>query len=106
MSHPPKPINTQKSLRAYQLLGFAVVLALLVGIGGWGALASINGAIIAPATVAVESYTKKVQHREGGIVSEIRVKEGDNVQRATSFSFSAMRRPRRTSPSSKDSWTR
>ena len=80
MSHPPKAINTQRSLRAYQLLGFAVVLALLVGIGGWGALASINGAIIAPATVAVESYTKKVQHREGGIVSEILVKEGDNVQ--------------------------
>ena len=81
MSHPPKPINTQRSLRAYQLLGFAVVIALLVGIGGWGALASINGAVIAPATVAVESYTKKVQHREGGIVSEIRVKEGDNVQK-------------------------
>jgi len=81
VSHAAKPLNTQKSLRAYQLLGFAVVLALLVGIGGWGALASINGAIIAPATVAVESYTKKIQHREGGIVSEIRVKEGDNVQR-------------------------
>jgi HlyD family secretion protein len=81
LSHPPKPINTQRSLRAYQLLGFAVVIALLVGIGGWGALASINGAVIAPATVAVESYTKKVQHREGGIVSEIRVKEGDNVQK-------------------------
>ena len=80
MSHTPKPINTQQSLRAYQLLGFAVVLALVVGIGGWSALASINGAVIAPATVAVESYTKKVQHREGGIVSEIRVKEGDNVQ--------------------------
>ena len=81
MSHTPRPINTQQSLRAYQLLGFAVVLALVVGIGGWSALASINGAVIAPATVAVESYTKKVQHREGGIVSEIRVKEGDNVQR-------------------------
>ena len=81
MSHAPKRINTQKSLRNYQLLGFAVVLALFVGVGGWGALASINGAVIAPGTVAVESYTKKVQHREGGIVSEIRVKEGDNVQK-------------------------
>src|SRR5262249_30403266 len=34
---------------------------------------------IVPSIVAVESYTKKVQHREGGIVGEIRVKEGDTV---------------------------
>ena len=80
MSHPPKPIDTQRSLRAYQLLGFVVMLLLVVGVGGWGALAPINGAVIVPATVAVESYTKKVQHREGGIVSEIRVKEGDDVK--------------------------
>ena len=80
MSSGPRPINTQQSLRGYQLLGFAVMLALLVGIGGWGALASISSAVIAPATVAVESYTKKVQHREGGIVSEIRVREGDTVR--------------------------
>ena len=80
MSHPPKPIDTQRSLRAYQLLGFLVMLLLVVGVGGWGALAPINGAVIVPATVAVESYTKKVQHREGGIVSEIRVKEGDDVK--------------------------
>jgi HlyD family secretion protein len=76
----PKPIDTRRSLCAYQLLGFAVVLGLFVGIGGWGALASINGAVIVPATVAVESYTKKVQHREGGIVAEIRVKEGEEVR--------------------------
>jgi HlyD family secretion protein len=80
MSHPRKPIDTQRSLRAYQILGFVVLLLLVVGVGGWGALAPINGAVIVPATVAVESYTKKVQHREGGIVSEIRVKEGDDVK--------------------------
>ncbi|HEX7198344.1 MAG TPA: biotin/lipoyl-binding protein, partial [Dongiaceae bacterium] len=80
MSPPSKPIDTQRSLRAYQILGFLVMLLLVVGVGGWGALAPINGAVIVPATVAVESYTKKVQHREGGIVSEIRVKEGDDVK--------------------------
>ena len=28
----------------------------------------------------VESYSKKVQHKEGGIVGDIRVKDGDRVE--------------------------
>jgi HlyD family secretion protein len=48
--------------------------------GAWTALADINGAVIAPATIVSESYSKKVQHREGGNVSRILVKDGDVVQ--------------------------
>jgi HlyD family secretion protein len=67
------------SIRRYQRLGLALVLALGGGVGGWAALASLAGAVVAPATVAVESYPKKVQHLEGGIVAEILVKNGDRV---------------------------
>ncbi len=75
-----KPINTSKSLRRFQLIGFASVLVALGGIGGWSVFAELNGAIIAPATIMVESYSKKVQHKEGGIVGEIRVRDGDRVE--------------------------
>lgn len=68
------------SLRTYQLIGTALVVLLVCGLGGWAAWASINGAVIANATVVVESYSKKVQHVEGGIVSEIHVRDGDRVK--------------------------
>jgi HlyD family secretion protein len=75
-----KPINTEKSLRRTQLYGY-VSFAIMIGVfGAWTEFADINGAVIAPATIVSESYSKKVQHREGGNVSRILVRDGDIVQ--------------------------
>jgi HlyD family secretion protein len=74
-----KYIDTNKSLRRFQMAGYASMF-LMVGVGGaWSAFTDINGAVIAPATVAVESFSKKIQHKEGGIVKQILVKDGDSV---------------------------
>jgi HlyD family secretion protein len=62
------------------VVGFAVVLVLVAGVGGWAATAQLQGAVIAPGTLVVESNIKKVQHPTGGIVEEILVKEGSIVQ--------------------------
>jgi HlyD family secretion protein len=75
-----KPINTEKSLRRTQLYGFVSFAMMLAVFGAWTEFADINGAVIAPATIVSESYSKKVQHREGGNVSRILVKDGDVVQ--------------------------
>ena len=53
---------------------------MLVGLGGWSVFASISGAVIAPATLVAETYSKKIQHKEGGIVRRIMVKDGDIVR--------------------------
>lgn len=74
------PINTDRSLRRTQIFGFVSILAMLVAFGAWTALADLNGAVIAPATIVAESYSKKVQHREGGNILRILVKDGDLVQ--------------------------
>jgi HlyD family secretion protein len=71
--------NTSSSMRRTLLVGYLSVFLALGVCGGWAALASINGAVIAGATIVVESYSKKVQHKEGGIVSRIMVKDGDRV---------------------------
>jgi HlyD family secretion protein len=72
-------LNTTKSMRRTLFAGYAA-LALLIGMcGAWAALANIHGAVIASATIVVESYSKKVQHKEGGIVLRILVKDGDRV---------------------------
>jgi HlyD family secretion protein len=72
-------MNTRKSMRNTMLAGYASLFLLVGGFGAWAALASINGAIIAGATIIAESYSKRVQHQTGGIVSKIFVKDGDRV---------------------------
>ncbi len=72
--------QTIRSLRRYQLAGFVTVSMLVFGLGGWTAFASIQGAVIAPGVTVVESYLKRIQHRDGGIVAEIAVAEGERVE--------------------------
>jgi HlyD family secretion protein len=63
-------------------IGMVGVLAvtLVVGFGGWAAYASLSGAIIAQGKVAVKKQVKLVQHRDGGIIAEILVNNGDVVK--------------------------
>ncbi|RAZ92505.1 HlyD family type I secretion periplasmic adaptor subunit [Mesorhizobium hawassense] len=61
-------------------LGLAVTCLLVLGGGLWLGLTKIAGAVIAPATVVVESNTKKVQHQTGGTISGIFAQDGDHVR--------------------------
>lgn len=78
MSH--KTANQDAAIRKYLTLGGVVILVLFGGMGVWASLASISGAVIAPANVVVQSHRKDVQHLQGGIVSKILVKDGDKVR--------------------------
>lgn len=60
--------------------GIALGTLLVVGCGGWAAIAQINGSVIAQGTVKVDQNLKVIQHRDGGIVSQIAVREGDRVK--------------------------
>ncbi|WP_267360205.1 MULTISPECIES: HlyD family type I secretion periplasmic adaptor subunit [unclassified Methylobacterium] len=62
------------------ILAGAISCALVPGLGGWAALASFAGAVIAPGRLMVESEVKKVQHPNGGVVGELLVKDGDRVR--------------------------
>jgi HlyD family type I secretion membrane fusion protein len=67
------------SARSAMVAGAAIMAAFFVGLGGWAAFAPLNSAAVAPAVVKVEGNRKSVQHLEGGIVKELRVREGDKV---------------------------
>jgi HlyD family secretion protein len=73
-------MNTTRSTQKLLMSGYVSIIAMVGVLGGWAYSASINGAVIASATLVVESYSKKVQHSEGGIVSRILVKDGDRVE--------------------------
>lgn len=59
--------------------GWLVLFVFFGGFGTWAATAPLNGAVIGEAVVKVDGNRKSVQHLEGGIVKEIRVREGDRV---------------------------
>jgi HlyD family secretion protein len=80
MEQASKSLDTDKSLRRLLLAGLAAIASMVGVFVAWTWFADINGAVIAPATIEVESYSKKVQHREGGNVLKILVKDGDVVQ--------------------------
>lgn len=66
--------------RGYAIAGYATVFVLLGGMGAWAALTRINGAVVAGGIIEVASNRQIVQHLTGGVVGEIRVKEGDTVK--------------------------
>lgn len=61
------------------LAGWLIIAVFFVGLGVWSVKAPLNGAVIANAVVKVDGNRKSVQHLDGGIVKELRVKEGDHV---------------------------
>ncbi len=69
-----------QSLGRHIWLGIVIVFVLVAGIGGVAAVAEINGAVIAPGAIVVEGNVKKVQHQEGGIVGEIHIEDGHQVE--------------------------
>ena len=72
--------QTNSSLRRLQLFGFVGIASMVGVFAAWTYFSDINGAVIASATIEAESYSKKVQHREGGNVLKILVKDGDIAQ--------------------------
>ena len=67
------------SLKRHGWFGLLAVIGLMGGLVGWAAVTNISGAIIAPGTLMVESNAKQVQHAEGGIVTELLVRNEDVV---------------------------
>jgi HlyD family secretion protein len=56
------------------------MVLLIGGLGGWAAMTQIAGAVVASGIVVVDGGSKKVQHSEGGIVSQIAAKNEDQVK--------------------------
>jgi HlyD family type I secretion membrane fusion protein len=58
-----------------------LILAVSFGIFViWSLLAPLSSAVIAQGVVKVDSSRKKIQHPEGGVVKDIRVKDGTRVK--------------------------
>ncbi|MBN8630900.1 MAG: HlyD family type I secretion periplasmic adaptor subunit [Rhodobacterales bacterium] len=67
------------SIRRPVMLGLIAALALVLGFGLWATLTHISGAIVAQGRIEVERDRQVVQHPDGGVVTEILVREGEEV---------------------------
>lgn len=60
--------------------GLWVIAGTLAVLIAWAEMAPVSGAVVAAGEVRVSGERKTVQHLEGGIVAELRVRDGDAVQ--------------------------
>ena len=65
-----------------RLLGIGIGLqcATVAVFLSWASLARLDGGAVASGVLSAESSKKVIQHLEGGIVGEIRVRDGDSVK--------------------------
>ena len=68
------------SAKRHLTVGFIGVLVLVGGFGTWAVVSNIAGAIIASGRIEVDRNRQVVQHLDGGVVAEILVDEGDDVE--------------------------
>jgi len=71
--------DTKAAIQRHLWAGLTLLIVLCGGVGGWAATTEISGAVIAPGVLVVDSNVKKVQHPTGGVVGEIRARDGDRV---------------------------
>lgn len=62
-------------------LGYAIAFAFFVLLIGWAAFTRLDAAAMAPGKLVIDGQRQTVQHRDGGVVGEINVREGQKVQK-------------------------
>ncbi|KZL15370.1 Type I secretion system membrane fusion protein PrsE [Pseudovibrio axinellae] len=74
------PYDISASIGRHLRVAGYLAVVLVLGAGSWSVISEISGAVVAPARIVVETSTKSVQHRDGGIIEQILVRNGDPVK--------------------------
>lgn len=61
-------------------IGLIIAAIFFIGLLGWAAFARLDAAAVAPGRLAVSGQRQTVQHRDGGVVADIAVREGAKVR--------------------------
>ena len=74
-----KASGASRSIRRHVLVAMSIGLLVAGGLGGWAVTTELSGAVVASGSLVVDSNVKKVQHPTGGVVGEVRVRDGVHV---------------------------
>lgn len=72
-------LERKASARGWRIFSLLIVL-LLSGFAAWAATAQLDEVAVAPGEVKPQGNIKTIQHLEGGIVEEIKVREGQIIE--------------------------
>lgn len=72
--------NLDDKVRPVSLLGLIAFLGFFVGLIGWAAVAPLASSAFASGKVEIEGQRKTIQHKEGGLVKSLLVREGTAVR--------------------------
>lgn len=75
-----KDSDIDRTIRRHVLGGVLLAGLLIGGVGGWAVQTEFAGAVVGPGRLVVSSNLKKVQHPTGGVIGELRVRDGDRVR--------------------------
>ena len=78
---PTGPVLVPDTPRRELIVGGVIILLFFGIFLGWAAFAPLDAGAYAHGQIAVSGNRQAVQHREGGVVSALHVKEGDTVRR-------------------------
>src|SRR3546814_18733251 len=94
-----------KLSRGPVLFGTAVVILFFGVFGTWAALAPLSSGAIAHGVVSPDSERRVIQHLEGGIIRQVHVREGQQVQAGDPLVTPASTPAEATLPSPPQHWT-
>lgn len=77
---PASPEMGTAGIRRWNRIGIVIILLTFGGAALWSGLAPLSSAVIAQGVVKVDTSRKKIQHLEGGVILEIRVRDGVKVK--------------------------
>jgi HlyD family secretion protein/epimerase transport system membrane fusion protein len=81
---PPRssamPSSLQASIGTPIRWGYVIILVFIVGFGLWAGFAPLAGGAVASGIITPSSSRRVVQHLEGGIIRDLRVRDGDVVK--------------------------
>jgi HlyD family secretion protein/epimerase transport system membrane fusion protein len=78
--HPVDAVLLRRGIRRPVWLGFAMVSVFVLGFGIWGSTAPLAKGAVAAGVISPDGSRRTVQHLEGGIISKLRVRDGDTVK--------------------------
>ena len=67
------------AIRGPVRLGWTVIALFAAGFGSWAVLAPLASGAVAPGIISPDGNRRVVQHLEGGVIAEIRARDGDHV---------------------------
>jgi HlyD family secretion protein len=72
-------MDTNRSIRRHIVFGLGATIFLFGGAVAWSLTAQLTGAVVTQGVFVVDGNVKAVQHPTGGVVAELRVREGQRV---------------------------